>query len=63
MKKDLEIMSEQVKQDLSLQVKKFKIIDMKWKWKLDWYKKELDKANSTIQKQADELWAQNNELS
>lgn len=56
-------MSEQVKQDLSLQVKKFKIIDMKWKWKLDWYKKELDKANSTIQKQADELWAQNNELS
>jgi len=29
MKKDLEIMSEQVKQDLSLQVKKFKIIDMK----------------------------------
>lgn len=63
MKKDLEIMSEQVKQDLSLQVKKFKIIDMKWKWKLDWYKKELDKANSTIQKQADELRAQNNELS
>ena len=63
MKRDLEIMSEQVKQDLSLQVKKFKIIDMKWKWKLDWYKKELDKANSTIQKQADELWAQNNELS